>query len=164
VNAPQITVVGHLAREPKLRTLAGGTVVADFRIGSTPSRIDRATGQWSDLPTMWFGVSCWRTLGEHAAMSLKTGDRVIVTGRLTMRTWTNDQGEERSGWEIDASSVGMDLSRGPVTQYRVSRPQTAAESEATDDADWPAQEPPHDPITGELLDPAPEPEVDTAAA
>ena len=162
MNAPQITVVGHLAREPKLRTLAGGAVVADFRIGTTPSRLDKTTGQWSDLPTMWFGVSCWRTLAEYASMSLKTGDRVIVTGRLTMKTWTTEQGEERSGLEIDATSVGMDLSRGPVTQLRAPRQQSAGDQGLSQDVDWPGPVS-RDPLTDEATD-APAAEVDAAAA
>ena len=157
MNAPQITVVGHLAREPKLRTLAGGAVVADFRIGTTPSRLDKTTGVWNDLPTMWFGVSCWRTLAQYASMSLKTGDRVIVTGRLTMKTWTTEQGEERSGFEIDATSVGMDLSRGPVTQLRATKQGTvvatapAADEDPAEVDQW-APAPTSDPLTGQVAE------------
>lgn len=127
MNGPQITVVGHLAWPPRARVLAGGVTVADFRIATTPRRHDKATGQWTDLETLWFGVTCWRALAEHCASSLKTGDRVVVTGRLTTRSWVNDKGEERSGLEIDATSVGLDLSRGPVTQTRVERTQATAE-------------------------------------
>lgn len=144
MNGPQITVVGHLAWPPRTRTLAGGTVVADFRIGQTPSRFDKATNAWVDLETLWFGVTCWRALAEHTGTSLKKGDRVVVTGRLTTRSWTNDKGEARSGLEIDATSVGIDLSRGPVTQTRVERM-----SGAVDDQ-WNESPAGVDPLTGEL--------------
>lgn len=150
MNGPQITVVGHLAWPPRARTLAGGTVVSDFRIATTPSRLDKTTGQWTDLETLWFGVTCWRTLAEHCASSLKKGDRVVVTGRLSWRTWKNDQGEERSGLEIDASSVGLDLSRGPVTQTRVERSSGAAH-----DDPW-AAVPQLDPHTGKAAPAVPD--------
>ncbi|GAC1608235.1 MAG: hypothetical protein NVS3B26_04310 [Mycobacteriales bacterium] len=121
MNGPQITVVGHVARPPRSRILAGGTVVADFRMGTTPRRFDKATGQWSDLETLWFDVTCWRSLAEHATSSLQKGDRVVVTGRLLTTSWTGPAGELRTGLEIDAASVGLDFSRGPVTQTRVER-------------------------------------------
>ena len=151
MNGPQITVVGHLARPPRARTLAGGTVVADFRIATTPRRLDKATGQWSDLETLWFGVTCWRALAEHAALSLKKGDRVVVTGRLTTRSWRTEQGEDRSGLEIDAISVGLDLARGPVTQIRVERVHASSDEEP-----WVTQPADADPLTGEVAAVVPE--------
>src|SRR3954470_5179160 len=131
MNGPQITVVGHVGAKPKLRVLASGAVVADFRVAFTPSRQDKATGVWNDLETMWFTVSCWRNLGEHATMSFDKGDRVIVTGRLSIRSYKTEQGEARVSLEIDASSVGMDLTRGPVVQRRVERVQPASTVEET---------------------------------
>ena len=147
MHEPQITITGNVAWPPRLRTLAGGTVVADFRVASTPRKFDKSTGSWSDLETMWFGVTCWRGLAEHAASSLKKGDRVVVTGRLLARSWQNGAGEDRSGFEIDATAVGVDLARGPVTQERPARAERT--SEPVED-DWTARDEP-DPLTGELV-------------
>jgi single-strand DNA-binding protein len=88
--------------------VAGGSVVTDFRIASTPRKVDRATGVWSDGETIWFGVSCWRLLAENVAASVKVGDRVVVTGTLSARSWKNELGEERSGLEVAAQTVGFD--------------------------------------------------------
>ena len=150
MNGPQITVVGHLAWDPRARALAGGTAVTDFRIGTTPSRFDKATNAWTDLETLWFSVSCWRNLAENVAQSLKKGDRVVVTGRLTTRTYKTEQGEMRSSLEIDATSIGMDLSRGPVTQTRVERAPSAV------DNDWTSPPADVDPQTGEVAALVPE--------
>lgn len=158
VNGPQITVVGHLAWPPRSRTLAGGVVVADFRVATTPRRFDKATGQWVDLETLWFGVTCWRTLAQHVAASLTKGDRVVVTGRLLTKSWKTEQGEDRTGLEIDATSVGFDLSRGPVTQTRVERSSTpSVDVTAASPADpWHEDAPAADPFTGEVVSPGPE--------
>ncbi len=115
---PVITVVGNVGAQPRTRVVAGGSVVTDFRIASTPRRVDRATGVWADGETIWFGVSCWRLLAENVAASVKTGDRVVVTGRLLARSWKNELGEDRSGLEIDAQAVGFDLARGKAVQER----------------------------------------------
>lgn len=121
MHEPVITVVGNLGREPRQRAVASGAIVADFRVASTPRRFDKVSNSWSDGGTTWFGVTCWRALAEHCAQSLKKGDRVIVTGKLTTKTWVNDQGEERSSLEIEATAVGFDLTRGPAVQQRVPR-------------------------------------------
>jgi single-strand DNA-binding protein len=152
VHEPLITIVGNVAWAPRLRTLVGGTVVADFRVASTPRRQDKASGNWSDLKTMWFGVTCWRGLAENAAASLQKGDRVVVTGRLRATSYQTEQGEERSGLEIDVSAVGFDLSRGPVTQVRPERKadrvgEAAIESGEPDPWATPVDA---DPLTGEI--------------
>lgn len=115
---PLITVTGNVGGPPRTRVVASGAVVTDFRIASTPRRVDKTTGTWSDGETIWFSVSCWRALAENVALSLKKGDRVVVTGQLRASTWKTEAGEERSGLEIAAQSVGFDLSRGRAVQER----------------------------------------------
>ncbi len=112
MNEPTITLVGHLAAPPRLRTTAAGVCVADFRVAATPRKHDKGTGEWGDGETLWFSVTAWRALAEHCAASLGKGDKVVVSGRLTVRSWKGDDGVERSGLEVDAASVGLDLSRG----------------------------------------------------
>jgi single-strand DNA-binding protein len=160
MNGPQITVVGNVAAAPRLRSLADGTVVADFRVAQTPSRYDKARECWVDLEPLWFTVSCWRTLGEHASMSFNKGDKVIVTGRLSTRSWTNDKDELRSSLEIDATSVGMDISRGPVLQKRFERTPSAVDDKPADP--WETAQPGVDPSSGEMT--AAEPAPDEVAA
>lgn len=112
MQEPFITVTGHVGAPPRTRVLASGVVVTDFRVASTPRHQDKATGVWSDGETMWFGVSCWRALAENVAASVHKGDKVVVSGRLKVSTWTTEQGELRSGLEITSPTVGFDLSRG----------------------------------------------------
>lgn len=114
---PQITVVGNVGAEPRTRVLADGAVVTDFRIASTGRKKDR-DGQWTDRETIWFGVSCWRATAENVAASLSKGDRVVVSGRLVARSWVTDEGEKRSGLEIEQPVVGLDLSRGRASYER----------------------------------------------
>ena len=118
MHEPFLTVVGNVGAPPRSRVLPSGVVVTDFRIASTPRRLDRATGTWSDGETLWFSVSCWRLLAEHVVACVRTGDRVLVTGLLRLHTWRTESGEERTRLEVDAQTVGFDLSRGRVVQER----------------------------------------------
>ena len=102
MHEPLITVTGNVAAVPVLREHASGTRVAASgsptpRAGRTrpPATGPTARRSGSASPA---GAPSPRT----RAQSLKPGDRVVVTGRLSARTWTAPTGEERSGLEIDA--------------------------------------------------------------
>ncbi len=110
-NDTIVTVQGWVGGAVSVRD-AGGAQVANFRVGCTPRRFQRSTGQWVDGATQWYGVSAWRALGEHCARSLRVGDPVVVHGRLTQRSYRNKLDIEVTTLEIEAITVGHDLSRG----------------------------------------------------
>lgn len=121
-----ITVQGYVGSAPVLRT-AGEHLVANFRLACTPRRFDRKEQKWVDTPTSWYSVSAWRAFGENVAASIRSGDPVIVVGRLVLREWTNALGEPQASYEIEATSVGHDLTRGRTSLMR--KPAPARESD-----------------------------------
>jgi single-strand DNA-binding protein len=114
-----LTIVGRVATDPTQGQTKGGVPVTNFRLASTHRRFDEATQTWTDSGTNWFSVAAFRQLGEHAKASLRTGDSVIVTGRLRIRDWESN---DRHGTSVDieADAIGHDLRWG-TTAYR---PQT----------------------------------------
>jgi single-strand DNA-binding protein len=111
MNDTTITLQGWLGSEVDLRR-AGDVPVANFRLACTPRRFNRRTENWSDGVTQWYTVSAWRSLAENAAGSLRRGDPVVVTGRLQLRTYVNKQDVEVVVFEVEATHLGHDLSRG----------------------------------------------------
>ena len=150
----QITIVGNVGWQPNHKALASGTVVTDFRVATTPRRLDKATGEWRDLETMWYGVTCWRGLADNVAASVQKGDRVVVTGRLSQRSYEKD-GEKRTVLEIDATSIGFDLSRYPVMAVRPARQVEAVDAGGDDAAAdaWTTSE--ADPLVGSVPEQSP---------
>lgn len=128
-----ITVQGYVGSTPILRK-AGDHVVANFRLACTPRRFDRKEQKWVDTATSWYSVSAWRAFGENVAASIKSGDPVIVTGRLVLREWTNSIGEAQSSYEIEADAIGHDLTRSRTSIMR--KPATPTVAQA-----WSAPEP-----------------------
>ncbi|HSL36587.1 MAG TPA: single-stranded DNA-binding protein [Arthrobacter sp.] len=122
-----ITVRGFVATEPKSSTTPGGVATANFRLGSTERRYDRATNAWIDGNTNWFRVQGYRQLAGNIGCSVKKGQKVIVVGRLKLRSWEHD-GRIYHSAEIDADSVGHDLTWGSANFIRTaaSGPQAAA--------------------------------------
>lgn len=112
MNDAHITIVGWVAADPFYKTTANGTPYLTLRIGCTPRRFDRQTGQWQDMETMLLTVNCWRGLADNVnASELRRGHPVIVTGRLRIREYIRE-GQFRFSAEIEAITLGHDLSRG----------------------------------------------------
>jgi single-strand DNA-binding protein len=111
--ATNIHLSGNLTRDPEIRYLADSTAMATFSIAVDRRWQDRTTGEWQEA-TSFIDVCCWRELGEHVAMSLNKGDRVVLHGRLEQRTWTTKEGAARSTFEVNVEDIGPSLRYQPV--------------------------------------------------
>ncbi|MFC8300933.1 single-stranded DNA-binding protein [Micromonospora orduensis] len=108
-----VTIVGNVLTTPEWRrTTQSNTLVANFKVASTARRLDRDSGRWVDGNSLRVRVNCWRKLAEGVAASVMVGDPVVVCGRLYTRDWTDDAGNHRTLYELEAVAVGHDLSRG----------------------------------------------------
>jgi single-strand DNA-binding protein len=132
-NDANIDLAGFVASEPSFRRLATGTSHAKLRVAYTERRLNRETGEWGDGPTSFVTVLCWRSLADNVAMCLRKGEPVLVRGRLRVREYEGKDGSRGTETEIDASSIGHDLSRGVAHFSRTRRAagETAAESAET---------------------------------
>jgi single-strand DNA-binding protein len=104
----QIIIVGNLTDDPELRYTPNGAAVVKFRVAVNRRYKDEA-GNWKDGDTSYFTVNAWRSLAENVAESLTRGTRVVVAGRLQMRSWENQEGEKRTVVEIEADEIGPSL-------------------------------------------------------
>ncbi len=115
------TVTGNVASRPRVAVTKAGHAVTSFRLASTARRYDRAKAEWTDGPTAWFSVSCWRALADHVGSSLSLGDPVIVHGKLQVRDYTRGDGTSGTSLDLDAQTIGHDLNRGTSMFNRVQR-------------------------------------------
>jgi single-strand DNA-binding protein len=112
-----ITLTGIVGTEPRAVTTAEGLAITSFRLASTQRRFDKATEKWIDGETNWYSVTTFRQLATNAAVSVKKGERLLVTGRLRLRNWQND-GKSGLNVDIEADSLGHDLSWGTAAFSR----------------------------------------------
>jgi single-strand DNA-binding protein len=123
LNEAQISLTGYVATQPVTRQVKPGVSNVSMRVAWTPRRQDRVTGEWVDGNTSYVTVICWRKLGTNVAICVRKGDPVVVKGRLSVRPYADKEGVPRISVEVDANSVGHDLSRGVGSFQRV-RPAT----------------------------------------
>lgn len=106
---PLITVVGNLVADPEPRVSQAGKSWVTFRIASTPRVRDRQSGDWSDGEALWLGCRAYGEYADNIAASLTKGMRVIVQGRLTQRSYTDNQGAQRTSLDLEVEEVGPSL-------------------------------------------------------
>lgn len=115
-----INFIGNLTDDPDLRFTQGGAPVASFRVASNRRFTDRAGNQQEE--TTFLNVNCWRDLAENAAESLSKGDRVVVIGRVRVRSYENREGQTVWTTEIEADEIAPSLRWARATVQRTSGP------------------------------------------
>jgi single-strand DNA-binding protein len=97
----KVTLIGNLGRDPEVRRLENGAVVAKFSVATTENYRDKS-GDWQSQ-TEWHDVVAWRHLAERAEKQLKKGAQVYVEGKLTHRSWEDQDGNKRYTTEVLAN-------------------------------------------------------------
>jgi single-strand DNA-binding protein len=130
-----IVLTGIVATTPRNLVTSSGLVITSFRLACRQRRFDRARNSWVDADTNWYTVSSFRSLAQNVERSLQKGEPVLVTGRLRIRDWEN---QDRSGTsvEVEADAIGHNLAWGTTTLVRStpSSSQTNADAVALPEA------------------------------
>lgn len=102
-----VTLVGNLTEDPELRYTNAGTAYARMRVAEN-SRWKGQDGTWQERSS-FHTVVAWRELAENAAGSLRKGTRVVVVGRQEDRSFTAEDGTNRTVKEITADDIAPSL-------------------------------------------------------
>jgi single-strand DNA-binding protein len=101
----KVILVGRLGKDPEVRNLDNGAVVANFSIATSESYKDRTTGEKKEI-TEWHNIVLWRGLAEIAQKYLHKGDMVYIEGKLRTRSWEKE-GVTRYTTEIVGDNMNM---------------------------------------------------------
>jgi single-strand DNA-binding protein len=101
----KVILVGRLGKDPEVRHLENGAVVANFSMATSESYKDRTTGERKEQ-TEWHNVVLWRGLAEVAEKYVKKGDMIYVEGKLRTRSWEKD-GITRYTTEVVGDNMTM---------------------------------------------------------
>ena len=97
-----ITIMGRLTRDPELRRTGSGIAVASFTLAVDRDFPNKETGE---KETDFIDCVAWRQTGEFVSKYFTKGRMAVVSGRLQIRKWQNDQGENRYSTEVVADNV-----------------------------------------------------------
>src|SRR6218665_2072660 len=95
----KVILIGNLGKDPEIRRLENGTVIANFPLATSESYTDKSTGTRRDI-TDWHNIVLWRNLAEIAEKYIRKGTKVYVEGKLKTRNWTDANGQQRYITEV----------------------------------------------------------------
>jgi single-strand DNA-binding protein len=98
----RVVLVGNLGRDPEMRYSQNGTPITNFTIAVNRRRRG-PDGNYQD-ETDWYRITLFRQQAENAAEWLRKGNKVLVEGQLQIRTYTGNDGVERTSVEVNADS------------------------------------------------------------
>ena len=96
-----VTIMGRLTRDPELRHTQSGAAVSSFTLA-----VDRDFKSHSgERETDFVNCTAWKSVAEFTARYFSRGRMAIVEGRLQSRKYTDKDGNNRTAYEVVASSV-----------------------------------------------------------
>lgn len=116
-----LTIRGVVGTEPRLSNGTSGATIAKFRLVSNERRQDPESGQWADVHSNWYTVSCFRAMASNMLASLHMGDHVVVYGKVQLREFDRADGTRGFSADVEALSLGHDLRFGVSAFERVRR-------------------------------------------
>ncbi len=141
-------LIGNLTRDPELKYTPSGTAVCTFGVATNRSWTT-AEGETKE-DVQFHRIVAWQKLAELCSKLLSKGRKVYLEGRITYRSFTGKDGQERQVTEIilddfvvfddrrkmadQESSPKAEESDAPHTGIEsVDEPVTAKETKKTDD-------------------------------
>ncbi|MPT25100.1 MAG: single-stranded DNA-binding protein, partial [Starkeya sp.] len=93
-------LIGHLGRDPEIRTFQNGGRIANLRLATSETWRDKDTGERKEC-TQWHSVVIFNEpLVKIAEQYLRKGSKVYVEGQIETRKHVNEAGLERYFTEV----------------------------------------------------------------
>ncbi len=93
-----VQLIGNLTRDPELRYTPTGTAVCTIGIATNRSWTTE-TGEKKEEAD-FHRIIAWNKLAELCSQLLVKGSKVYVHGRLSTRSWTGQDGVQKSTTEV----------------------------------------------------------------
>ena len=99
----KVILIGRLGQDPELKYTASGTAFVNLGLATNTSY----KGQDGNMVenTEWHRVVAWRKQAEVIAQYSKKGSRLYIEGKLSTRSWDDQNGVKRYTTEIVSENI-----------------------------------------------------------
>ena len=91
-----VTLLGRLAQDPEVRYTQSGKAVASFSLAVSRGRSDA---------TDFIPIVAWEKLAEIIGNNLSKGRRILIEGRIQIRSYEDSNSQKRKVTEVVASQI-----------------------------------------------------------
>lgn len=99
----KVILVGHVGRDPELKSLPSGTNLATFSLATTDRRYKDENG---NPRTEWHNMVAWGKLAEIVDRYVTKGKQLYIEGSIRTRTYEQD-GQKKYFTEIHIQNMEM---------------------------------------------------------
>jgi len=101
----QVTLIGHLGKDPEVKALPSGVSVCNFSIATSETWKDKAGTKQEK--TEWHNITTFDKLADICGKWLHKGSLVFLQGKLQTRKWQDKEGKDRYTTEIICNEMKM---------------------------------------------------------
>lgn len=120
-------LVGRLTADPELKTTPNGVSVTSFSIAC-----DRPYSKGGERQADFINIVSWRGTAEFIAKYFHKGSAIAIDGSIQTRRYTDRDGNNRTAFEVLASSVSFVERKSETTAAAPAY----EELDNTDDLPW----------------------------
>jgi single-strand DNA-binding protein len=102
----QCTFIGHAGRDCEMNYTPAGKAVSKFSLAVNDYVGKDDQGKAKEVTT-WLNIVAWDKLAEIANQYVVKGTQVLISGRLSMREYTDKTGVKRQAVEIIAQDIRL---------------------------------------------------------
>ena len=101
----KVILVGNLGKDPEVRHLENGRAVANFSLATSETYKNKQGERVTN--TEWHNIVLWSPIAEIAEKFLKKGNQVYIEGKLTSRSWDDQDGNKRYTTEVVGNNLTL---------------------------------------------------------
>lgn len=117
----KVILLGHVGKDPEIKTVGSGTKVANLTL-ATSDRVKDQSGAWQER-TEWHSLVAFARLAEVIERYVKKGSKLYIEGRLETRSWQDSHsGETKYQTQIKIDELVLTSSQSGETAQPASRP------------------------------------------
>lgn len=105
-NLNKVFLIGRLTADPELRHTTNDIAVASFSVA-----VNRRARSGEQPQADFIDIVAWRQQAEFVSRFFKKGSAIFVSGSLQLRTWKDNQGNNRRTFEVVADDLQFVESR-----------------------------------------------------
>ena len=95
-----VSLIGRLTADPELKNSQNGTAYVRFSIA-----VDRQYSRDKEKQTDFINIVAWKGTAEFVCKYFTRGQRIGITGRIQTSSYTDQNGNKRSSFDVVANDV-----------------------------------------------------------
>ena len=101
----KVQLIGHLGNHPEIITLDSGKKLAKFSLATNEIYKNSKGEKVTD--TQWHTIVAWNKTADIVEQFLQKGSEVMIEGRLTTRSFEDQEGNKRYITEVVCNELLM---------------------------------------------------------